>query len=825
MPFRHITNKLLVVIAAFCGASLSNAQNLLYPDMFPFVDVDAPSSLQTLQNWSLSGNEIRFNTLFANQGDGLFEIRRGASLGPDTDELLQRVYIDTDAGTEFQDFVIGETPVPGSPNNPNPNLPYNPSYATDPNVLFLEDFTTFSLHEAPVVEGLITVGEEVASDTKTSWRLVANRGPLPGFDNPPRYTTVEGQASQQRISVGWADLYGAGSNGQFIDITGVTAGPLYWLRQTVDPTNKIMETDETNNSFEILIDLNNPGEALTFAGEFIQPGDAAPGVPGDLTGDGQIDLSDWLAFKAGATVPLAGLDPADALALGDLNLDGEHTISDVVLFRSLYDEANGLGAFSQIQSVPEPSSAMIAIGIGTLLSLGSLGRCRRIARTALVGLALAAFVIASSARVTTAQSTIFFEDFEGLPLQDAQSFSEIARDDVWTSTPPSGWTRDNRTTPSGGPVEFFGWTFVDRNWWISTAGDQQRSSFTNASGTVAVADPDEYDDIGNIDPDQFTASLSTPAIDVTGLAPGSVRLKFDSSWRPEDTQEAALFASIDGAAPVQIFNWTSSGADFKPNAPNETISVGASVTASGQTDYAFDLNPAGASTVRLLFDMPRAGNDWWWAVDNIELFVPPTLTVDIDTGEMTITGGQNLTGYQITSQSGSLDAQGWTQGNLDSQNFGSPSPMTADFNNDGVINSLDYTIFRENFGIGSEGDANGDGITDSVDYTLFGDQFGSSVAPGESWETIIAQDNQVLEFFLDGSSTFSTASVGEGYDTQQGATDLKFTYSTDTGAEFEGEVVYTTSNTRSASVPEPTSQLLLSLTMGASLLHRCREAA
>ena len=52
--------------------------NFLYPDMFPFVEEDAPPNMQTLQNWQLSGSNLQYSSMFANQGDGLFEIRRGS---------------------------------------------------------------------------------------------------------------------------------------------------------------------------------------------------------------------------------------------------------------------------------------------------------------------------------------------------------------------------------------------------------------------------------------------------------------------------------------------------------------------------------------------------------------------------------------------------------------------------------------------------------------------------------------------------------------------------------------------------------------------------
>jgi len=44
-------------------------------------------------------------------------------------------------------------------------------------------------------------------------------------------------------------------------------------KKEVDPLNRIRETDETNNSFEVLIDLssNNSGAIMNNDGSFVQP--------------------------------------------------------------------------------------------------------------------------------------------------------------------------------------------------------------------------------------------------------------------------------------------------------------------------------------------------------------------------------------------------------------------------------------------------------------------------------------------------------------------------------------------------------------------------
>jgi hypothetical protein len=358
---------LLSGLGLFSGVARAGIPlNYLLPDMFPFVDENAPSSMETLQTWSLSGSTLSYRSMFANQGDGYFEIRRGNNIDSARDEMEQWVYPNSDGtGTPLK-LSIGSLPVIGSPGNPAPGVPV--PYDTQTSLMWFEDFTKFSLLEAPVVNDLLTVGAEVAGTTKASWRLSNNRGPLPGYSTS---ATNGDQLTHQRIAVGWADMY-TGGPGQSFDISAVAPGPLYWLRQTVDPTNRIQETDETNNSFEILIDLNKPGEAILVAGQFVQPGDPVPIAPGDLNEDGMINLADWLAFQARADVDLAGLTPEQALLQGDMDLNGQHGLPDYVLFRDFFEQAQGAGSFAALQTaVPEPGSlACLACLAVSLLATG-----------------------------------------------------------------------------------------------------------------------------------------------------------------------------------------------------------------------------------------------------------------------------------------------------------------------------------------------------------------------------------------------------------------------------------------------------------------------
>jgi hypothetical protein len=219
------------------------------------------------------------------------------------------------------------------------------------------------------------------------------------------------------------------------------------------------------------------------------------------------------------------------------------------------------------------------------------------------------------------KTVLFAEDFEGLTL--GPNIDEaLAGDAVWTDTPPEGWSVDESGIPglgldaTDGVTEWAGWAFTDKAWWIETAEDQDRSLFELGSGIVAVADPDEWDDDERlpipISADPYDTWLTTPAIDITGIEAGTLELKFDSSWRPEFDdnyhQTASITASFDGGDPVDVMLWESDEAsdNYKPYATNETVVVNLDA-------------PADAKRVVLTFGLFDAGNDWWWAIDNIEV--------------------------------------------------------------------------------------------------------------------------------------------------------------------------------------------------------------
>lgn len=268
-----------------------------------------------------------------------------------------------------------------------------------------------------------------------------------------------------------------------------------------------------------------------------------------------------------------------------------------------------------------------------------------------------------------ARKEVFREDFDGLPLGAPLDEPSLGDPTAWTGAPPAGWTLDDSRVPGigipgVGVREWEGWSFPDPIWWSSVAGNQRRSEFTRASGAIAVADPDEWDDIG--DPESlgpYNATLSTPTISFTGIAPGSVLLEFDSSWRPEDAQRARLVAQTQTGAEDSLLEWTSTpGPLFKPDATNERIALPLSA----------DLTRSG---LMLRFEILDAGNDWWWAIDNL-----------------TITG-RCLADVNLDGIVSPADFSAW----IVAFNTGT---IAADQNADGSVSPGDFSAWIQNFNAG-----------------------------------------------------------------------------------------------------------------------------
>lgn len=354
--------------------------------------------------------------------------------------------------------------------------------------------------------------------------------------------------------------------------------------------------------------------------------------------------------------------------------------------------------------------------------------------------------------VANAQSTqvLFFEDFDNVPLgpnveEGILTGSGGQQDNVWSPDFPDGWTVDFNL-PGIGVLELQGWNIVDGQWWAFTAGDQGRTDFVEPSenglsrGGVAVADGDEWDDFdaNGLDPDSqglMDTMMTTPAFDLSGVTPGTVNLSFFSSWRPEDLQTAVVEVRYDGGSWEEVLRWSSdsSDPDFHDDNTNEIVDI--------------SINNPAAGTMEVRFSYLDAGNDWWWAVDTIQVTGERTdpsgnapgfsfISADVfnETGRPVITLGDaagaddytvvlakdsdfaDIRQSSTASSAGAFQTPGipngiyWVKatannasGSRDSENsirIVVDNPLVADFNGDGALNFFDVSLFVTAFGAG-----------------------------------------------------------------------------------------------------------------------------
>jgi hypothetical protein len=72
----------------------------------------------------------------------------------------------------------------------------------------------------------------------------------------------------------------------------------------------------------------------------------------------------------------SGIDQLQAYLRGDLDGDFDHDLSDFIVFRAAYEAAHGAGSFvSLFGNVPEPSSAALLV-VAVMLSIFNLAQRR-----------------------------------------------------------------------------------------------------------------------------------------------------------------------------------------------------------------------------------------------------------------------------------------------------------------------------------------------------------------------------------------------------------------------------------------------------------------
>jgi hypothetical protein len=224
-----------------------------------------------------------------------------------------------------------------------------------------------------------------------------------------------------------------------------------------------------------------------------------------------------------------------------------------------------------------------------------------------------------SSATPTADATLLTQNFDYLPLQP-QVFETVGNGRDWTPTPPLGFTSElnNPAMVGVGAAEWRGWTVARKEFWLASDG-QERNQFARGTGNVAVADTDEYDDgPGAVRP--FQSTLKTKSVDLAGVAANSLKLEFDSSFRPENSQIGRLGVSFDGGTTfTQLLELnptnTDNDAPFSRGNLNERLVTGG--TTGGGTAIGSVNNPSTGTAIFSFYT--EGGNDFWWTIDNLRI--------------------------------------------------------------------------------------------------------------------------------------------------------------------------------------------------------------
>ena len=174
----------------------------------------------------------------------------------------------------------------------------------------------------------------------------------------------------------------------------------------------------------------------------------------------------------------------------------------------------------------------------------------------------------------------------------------------WTHEPPENWIIDNSNMPEVGTIEWRGWSFASMDFWVD-AEDQLRSQFIRADGTVAVVDPDEWDDCGNAASfGSYNSILISPLIQLTGQP---INISFDSHYRQEAPQQVSLTVTNSSGEIIEMLLHYSSD----PGSDNDSGDV-----LNQRLSFIVETDE---DEIYLKWEMYDAGNNWYWAIDDVTI--------------------------------------------------------------------------------------------------------------------------------------------------------------------------------------------------------------
>ncbi|TCO59520.1 alkaline phosphatase family protein [Actinocrispum wychmicini] len=197
----------------------------------------------------------------------------------------------------------------------------------------------------------------------------------------------------------------------------------------------------------------------------------------------------------------------------------------------------------------------------------------------------------------------------------------------FTHTPPAGWSVQLAPGMPQGVTEWQGWSFTTMPFWKGAEAGQDRENFTRADKVFAVADPDEWDDKGSPSAKgNFDSTLVSKPFDIpAGLT--KAYLGFASHYRQDGPQKATVSVSFDGGQDKVVRSYgPDAGSDNQgKDLENDFVSLGVDV-------------PAGAKNMTVKWRLFDAGNNWYWAIDDVRV---ASQAIPVDPPPLNVPQGPN----------------------------------------------------------------------------------------------------------------------------------------------------------------------------------------
>jgi hypothetical protein len=574
------------------------------------------------------------------------------------------------------------------------------------------------------------------------------------------WTKLTNPASRGNLSEGEFDgLNGAGN--------GATLGA---VDQSIDLGNPWIRSPNEDLVLSLkLADGSTLLAPVSYTGDEI--------LVGDLNFDGVVNAGDWSTFRAGFGANFASLTIAEGYRLGDLDGDGDNDEVDFAVFKAAFEAQPGNGSFAAMVSrVPEPSSLVLWISAFAILMKGRVSRRGRLLMY-LVGAPLLATLLADAGHAIVINVSVG----EAAPNLSNEGLAE------WADLAPgqSGLIAEEITNGLG--------TMYWNNLASGTSGQPLVSSTNATTGLFAAfSAPLEFTD-GRFDPilgadiggTTVGGADGTPnkTLSFSGFRPyqplGNLSLYALRTLSPENLVTGTVL--VNGVSlTYRVFQ---DGADIFPNvianATGEvlltssrgfaaasldteggiqpltlqvnTVTGSMAITNTSNEEFDIDflkitspggsLSPSGWSS---LMDQdfegggPPSGNGDGWE----DLGVPTTnQLVEAylqGSSSIAVAGSVSLgAAYNTTTDARDVmfvfrQSDGtYLSGDVVYVN---PTALAGDYNEDGVVNLADYTVWRDNLGadlaLPNEGIGVTPGQVTAEDYGFWKSQFGTSSGAG-----------------------------------------------------------------------------------------------